>query len=231
MRAVLALAAILVLVVFGIWRWSAREEVGASTTVPASSLKEEAARPRKTSVEGEPAPSSPSDVAHRDEQLAAESEQEERSVLDADPAGEVPSTRPKIDVTLTPEELRALALDLSLTVDERIQAAKFLRYGQKGDDDLRTGALAAAMIDMLAYADAEQRGHIWKALDDCKDPQLVEPMLQALLHDPDAETRSEAAESLGTFVGDARVRAALEEAAEIDPDPKVRKEARGSLDG
>jgi hypothetical protein len=132
---------------------------------------------------------------------------------------------------LSTEELLALAQDPNLSAEERIRALGLLRYREDDDgNDVRTAELVRSMIDLAALVpDGELRGDIWKAMEDCKDPQLVEPLIDALLYDASAEARSEAAETLGTFTGDPRVVSALQNAAENDPDPSVKKEAKGSL--
>lgn len=149
----------------------------------------------------------------------------------AEPAEASAKPARKIDYTLFTEELAELVQDPALTVDERVHAALLLsRKRERNGPDPRTPELVRSLIDLAVHADGEQRGHIWKALEDCRDPQLVDPLLNALVNDPDASARSEAAETLGTFADLESVRDALASASLHDLDPSVRKEAQGSLD-
>ncbi|MEU9046182.1 MULTISPECIES: HEAT repeat domain-containing protein [unclassified Kitasatospora] len=102
-------------------------------------------------------------------------------------------------------------------------------------DHLVDTASMGRLITMTDDPDAQVRIAAFHALacDRCKGDtcvpgpdRVLEPALQHLASDPDAQVRSRAAELVGKFVHtDARAVAALEAAHAQDPSPAVRKKA------
>ncbi len=137
---------------------------------------------------------------------------------------------------LTPEqrqqkvsELRATAMDGTEMDILRIVALQQLRSLGKGT---RTGDVARSMIDLAqGTEDPKIRAHVWRNMHRADEKQLIDPMIQALAHDTDADVREEAAESLGFFLDVPRAKAALEHAMRNDAARGVRREAERSLEG
>jgi hypothetical protein len=135
---------------------------------------------------------------------------------------------------LTPEgvplelgELRVQAMDPSLGEQERLQTLRQLRTRGEG---ARNGEVALALIDMaMRSQDPSVRADVWRQMSGAKDPALVQPLLQCLAGDLDAEVRHEAAETLGDFKDRPGVRAALEYAMNSDTSEAVRREAQTAL--
>lgn len=136
-----------------------------------------------------------------------------------------PRSAPNLD------ELTASALDPTGTEEQRIQALRRLRGQRLADgSDARSPAVVAEMIAIgEGSADARLRADAWRQLSGVGDPQLVTPLLASLAHDPDARVREEAAETLGDFLPDANVQAALQYAMQNDSDDRVRRQAAESL--
>jgi hypothetical protein len=84
-------------------------------------------------------------------------------------------------------------------------------------DDAEIVAAAAQLGTKSAYAGVRQT--VWAILRnvDLTDPSLVQPLLQALANDPDADVRMQAALTLNTFLDRPGVREALQRAAAEDP--------------
>jgi len=232
LTALLLVAVFLVLGVLVFWRPTRQsgEAAAASPASPASPAAAAGAAPRAESL----------DLAAPEVLSRGELSERRESALGAlDPAappeGPAPlaTARLAIDHETSNDELRKHAMDLALLAEDRILAAEYLRFREEADgSDARTSELVRSMIELAALVpDGEMRGDIWKALEGCRDPALVEPLIECLLHDGESVARGEAAETLGAFVADKRVRDALQLAADTDPSPDVRKEARGSLDG
>ncbi|MHC4513305.1 MAG: HEAT repeat domain-containing protein [Planctomycetota bacterium] len=126
-------------------------------------------------------------------------------------------------------ELRAQAMDGTQLDILRVVALQQLRRLGKG---ARTGAVARSMIDLAqGTEDPKIRADVWRHMHRAADQQLIDPMIQALVHDTDASVREGAAESLGFFLDVPRAKAALEHAMRNDAARGVRREAECSLDG
>ena len=124
------------------------------------------------------------------------------------------------------EFLRASALDTRRTEAERVAALKGLR----AVTGARTHEVVIAMVDLLRTSkDPKVREDVIKHLHGTKDPDLVQPMIEALLHDTDEEVRAKAADDIDDFVSDAQVVRALELAKDTDASQKVRKKAAKTL--
>jgi len=111
----------------------------------------------------------------------------------------------------------------------RVVALQQLRNMGKG---ARSGDVVRSMIDLAqGTEDAKIRADVWRNMHRAADRQLIDPMIQALTHDTDANVREGAAESLGFFLDVPRAKAALEHAMRNDAARGVRREAERSLDG
>ena len=83
------------------------------------------------------------------------------------------------------------------------------------------------LIGALADGDPSVRGWAAIALSRFRDPRIIEPLIKAV-QDPDAQVRMRAVLALRVAAGNARVKAALEAAAN-DPDPAVQQKAKQVL--
>ena len=139
-------------------------------------------------------------------------------------------TRPKF----TPPTQKQIALDnqaqfldVTLREKDRISALAGLHYAF---DDLRSGAVAAAAVELAANSDNERtRGQVWRYLQGTKDPYLVQPLLDALAYDSSQYVRREAATTLEDYIEEPGVRDALATAMENDDSKNVRDQALLSM--
>jgi HEAT repeat protein len=87
------------------------------------------------------------------------------------------------------------------------------------------------MLELLAScAEDSARADVVRQLDGSTDPALPQRLLPLLRADPSPEVRSEAAETLASFLPDAEVEHALRDAAASDPSEWVRNEATSALE-
>ncbi len=131
----------------------------------------------------------------------------------------------------TPAELTALqakAIDAAAPEQERVEALARLRSTRP---DGRSPEVVRSMVALLdASLDAELRARICTNLHRVVSDDLKRSLLAHVRGDESAKVREEAAESLGPMKLDPVVRAALEQAAQADPDEKVKKQAKRSLE-
>jgi HEAT repeats len=121
---------------------------------------------------------------------------------------------------------RQVALNPDAAVAERLAALRALR-GANG----RTSDIVQAMLKLQATEpDANVRADVFRQLSGVTDPITKPHLINGVLKDQDARVREEAAETLAPFWSDPYVQSALRSAAENDPDEKVRKQARESLE-
>lgn len=130
--------------------------------------------------------------------------------------------------------LQARFQNFSLAPDERFQAFVDLfklQANTGGNDLLGDPQVVRAAIEMSQLTDATQRAQLWRALRGIGNPDLIDPLLASLQQDSE-EARIAAAETLALdFNANPRVQAALESAADSDPDSLVRALARRGLSG
>ena len=123
------------------------------------------------------------------------------------------------------DENVALANDWGRTPQERLQALRFLRFQQHGNEEARLLVLDAMMHLGVNAAEGSVRADVWRQMSGMTDARLLPALLDALAYDPVAEVREEAAETLIDFLPDPTVMAALQQAANNDPDGDVRRQA------
>ncbi len=119
---------------------------------------------------------------------------------------------------------QAKFLDTSLSDSERVQALGWLRYA---DDNARSGAVAAAAVEMAMKSDHARQ--IWEYLKGVGDPYLIQPLLESLAYDSSPDVRREAAKTLEDFIDEPGVREALEYAIAHDESQVVRDRAHFTL--
>lgn len=121
-------------------------------------------------------------------------------------------------------------LDPRASETDKLAAWRALR---DAGPDAWTDAVVAEMARIgLTSPSAQVRADVWRQADArARSERLVPSLMQALVHDPDASTREEAAETLANYLDSPGVRAALEAAAANDADPNVKRQALGSLSG
>jgi hypothetical protein len=124
-------------------------------------------------------------------------------------------------------ELRSVILDQTTTVEGRLEALSELQaIAKRSGLDGRTGPVVDAVIEMAVGAtNWEQRARIWRLMQGSMDPNLIQPLVDALLYDL---VRLEAAKALETFADNSTVRAALDQAGNFDSSSKVSLQARWS---
>ncbi|HLU39815.1 MAG TPA: HEAT repeat domain-containing protein [Planctomycetota bacterium] len=137
------------------------------------------------------------------------------------------SGRPKRGTPQHLEWARQRVLDPNLSAMERSEA---LGEVQKHGAEAYTEEIVQAMVVIgQTHEDPEVRENVWRQFDGATNPTLAVALRQALATDAAPGVRREAAEALDRFRDDPAVRAALEHAAQHDPDEKVRWEALRSL--
>jgi hypothetical protein len=93
-------------------------------------------------------------------------------------------------------------------------------------------ASISAILDSIAAIPAASRPDQWRMLRSIKDPRLLQPQIDAMLHDPDEEVRLAVLWNLAAnHSGDERARAAMELAANRDSRQIVRVAAGRMLHG
>jgi hypothetical protein len=123
---------------------------------------------------------------------------------------------------------RSVLIDTTRSEDERVRALTTLLNGRVIPSDRRVDSESvAAAVDLATRsASAETRRQIWAALRLANDTRLAQPMSIALLTDPDAAVRREAALGLNSYLDEAGIPSALERATGSDSSPEVRLAAR-----
>lgn len=130
--------------------------------------------------------------------------------------------------------LQAKFQDASLDLAQRLEALDELYKLQARAGDaslLHDPGVVRAAIGLAATADPVLRARIWRSLRGAGNAELIQPMLGSLAQDPD-DVRLAALEVLSAdFLGDQRVRSALEATAQGDRRPLVRAVAQRGLSG
>ena len=128
------------------------------------------------------------------------------------------------------EESRAMALDTSLSADERWSAIRRVWYDEQGHSSALDDPLTAALVDVAKSADNRLvRALSWSMLSETADPNVVQPLLEALASDLDEGVRESAAKGLTKFPDQPGVREGLERALVNDSNEHVRDAAAQGL--
>lgn len=133
---------------------------------------------------------------------------------------------------------RRIFLDTGRSDQERLRALQELTPARAsahppsyvdGGAALR-GEIAQVAVQLAADSDdVGVRIRVWSTMAGVGDPQLVEPLLDALANDSHFDVRSRAARTLVDFIDEPRVRDALDRARRNDSSARVREAARSSL--
>lgn len=138
------------------------------------------------------------------------------------------------------DELRELRSEVSAAIEAArdpaasdatlIQSLRFLQGNHLPDgSDARLQALDEVLALAARSIDGETRADVWRHLNGLTDARLRRPLLDALVFDASASVREEAAQTLGSFLPDREVEAALRAAADGDVNAMVRRQASESL--
>jgi hypothetical protein len=124
------------------------------------------------------------------------------------------------------EQARRTFLDRSRPASERVDALLALRKSRDG----RTEEVARAAIDLAQDQTVSPplRREALRHLSRLDYPSMKDPLLGILTRERDPNTRTEAIELLQGFLDDPTIKTALQ-AAQNDPDRRVRDEARQRL--
>ena len=114
--------------------------------------------------------------------------------------------------------------DANASVDDRLLAMRAL---VRAGTDV-SGATAALTQLAQNTADPLTRARVFEAFDGGRDPGMLSPLVGGL-QDADPRVRKAAADALGGFASDPRVRQWLEFVAQSDADTRVRREAQQAL--
>jgi vesicle coat complex subunit len=74
-----------------------------------------------------------------------------------------------------------------------------------------------------------ERAKLYRAFDGINDQNLMAPLVQGL-QDPNPVVRENAADALGSFASDPRIKEWLNHVIATDADPRVKREAHAALE-
>jgi RNA polymerase sigma factor (sigma-70 family) len=118
-------------------------------------------------------------------------------------------------------QARRIVLNVQAAPAERLAALSALRTA-----DARGADVVQAMLQLVqASDDPAIRADIFRQLSGVQDANLRPQLVTSLLNDANAKVREEAAETLEGFLDDPEALAALQHAAQNDPDDDVREQA------
>jgi hypothetical protein len=128
----------------------------------------------------------------------------------------------------TPErvqKMQTIALNAEASLDERLMSMRALR---------EANALAPEVITEMAIlaqssTDPVERAKLYRAFDGINDQNLMAPLVQGL-QDPNPVVRENAADALGSFASDPRIKEWLNHVIATDADPRVKREAHAALE-
>jgi hypothetical protein len=112
---------------------------------------------------------------------------------------------------------QARLLDRSLSQGDRLKALTELN-DKPNDPAVVLGAADLAKTG----SDPKLRAFTWRAMVNVRNPELVAPVVEAMVRDPDADVRLQAMIVAMGFAEDARVRDGFATIAQSDPRPMVR---------
>lgn len=140
--------------------------------------------------------------------------------------GEV-DTAQSMPKTPTKAEAAKWILDPAADSAQKLRAHEAMRSVADG----YTPAMVAELIRMgTTDQNGAVRADVWRFFDGkSRFPQIVAPLVRALVADADATAREEAADTLGSYLDDPVVEPALRRAAEGDASERVRAKAKRTL--
>jgi len=128
----------------------------------------------------------------------------------------------------TPERLQVMrekASDPNASLDERLLSLRALREANAAAPEI--------VADMAQLAqtstDPVERAKLFRAFDGINDPNLMSPLVHGL-QDSNPVVRERAADALGSFASDPRIREWLNHVIANDADPRVKREAYAALE-
>lgn len=122
------------------------------------------------------------------------------------------------------EQLRAQALSPDATLDQKLMSMRALREGNAQAPEVITEMANLAQNS----SDPVTRARLFQAFDGINDPNLM-PTLVYGLQDPNPVVRENAADALGSFASDPRIKEWLNHVIQNDADPRVKREAMQAL--
>ncbi|HTF57153.1 MAG TPA: HEAT repeat domain-containing protein [Planctomycetota bacterium] len=151
---------------------------------------------------------------------------ERRPPLGSGTPGFTDQSRPSRGNQVAIESQKKRLMDTTITDQQRAAALGTLRlYAAHKADDVVDAALA-----LLASAqEARIRAVILRNLRGSDNAKVPPVLIRSLSSDPDEDVRTEAAQTLGEYLGQAEVKSALQQAAANDPSDKVRHRAETAL--
>jgi hypothetical protein len=129
---------------------------------------------------------------------------------------------------LSPERVETMkekATDATQSIDARLMALRTLAQANAAPPEVvaEMATLAQTSTDPVV------RAKLFAAFDDIRDPALALPLVQGL-QDPNPIVRERAADALGSYRSDERVREWLNHVIQNDADPRVKREAFRALE-
>ena len=130
---------------------------------------------------------------------------------------------------LTKVDAQQLVLNVRATAEDRVRAQEALRRVS----DAYTPAMVQELLHLaMTHPDGQLRAAIWRNFDGATVVEGITPaLLDAVARDAEPSAREEAAETLGNYLADPAVKAALQVAADHDAEEKVRNKAKRTLEG
>jgi hypothetical protein len=120
--------------------------------------------------------------------------------------------------------------DFGATDQERVQALGKLRGSQIDGKPAITEDVLRSMVDLAERSPDESVRHdVYRNLHNSPSPLVRDSMLRALAGDPSAKVRKRAAQDIDTYLAEAIVVTALQNAAANDADESVRAQAKKTL--
>lgn len=180
---------------------------------------------------GAPLPPAPSGTPQSNDQELADLRRrvealERRPPMSSGTPGFTDQARPSRANQVAIESQKKRLMDTTISDQQRAAALGTLRlYGAHKTDDVVDAALA-----LLASAqEARIRAVILRNLRGADNAKVPPVLIRSLSSDPDEDVRTDAAQTLGEYLGQAEVKSALQQAAVNDPSDKVRHRAETAL--
>jgi hypothetical protein len=120
-----------------------------------------------------------------------------------------------------------------IVCDPRVEVPDKLALHEKlrGIKDAYSQPMVQTLVQIgSTNADPRVRADVWRFFDgESHVPEIVPALLRTVTQDREAYPREEASETLGNYLSDPTVRAALEQVAANDGDERVRAKAKRTL--
>ena len=123
------------------------------------------------------------------------------------------------------QKMQAIALNAEASLDERLMSMRALREANAVPPEVITEMANLAQNS----TDPVERAKLYRAFDGINDQNLMAPLVQGL-QDPNPVVRENAADALGSFASDPRIREWLNHVIANDTDPRVKREAHQALE-